>query len=156
MIHVVLKQAESGDEAFLYHLYASTRKEEIERWGWPQQAQEAFLAMQFQAQQKSYKLQYGDADQQIIMQDDNRVGRVITAHTGKTIILADISILPPYRNQGIGSTILHMLQDEARLCQIPIYLHVRMDNPAQFLYQRRGFLPVEKSELDMKMCWHPS
>ncbi len=46
-----LRPEEPQDQAFLFELYASTRREELDAWGWPPQARAAFLRMQFQASQ---------------------------------------------------------------------------------------------------------
>ncbi|MDB5084378.1 MAG: family N-acetyltransferase, partial [Bacilli bacterium] len=46
------------DEPFLFQVYASTRYDEIDQWGWDQAAVQAFLSLQWNAQQRSYAMQH--------------------------------------------------------------------------------------------------
>ncbi len=43
-----------GDEEFLRRVYAGTRAQELAAVGWDDRQQAAFLAMQFDAQQRAY------------------------------------------------------------------------------------------------------
>lgn len=56
--------------------------------------------------------------------------------------LDDLYVLPPFRNQGIGSAILQKCIDES---EVPLWLYVFRENSnAIRLYRRFGFETVEK------------
>jgi hypothetical protein len=61
-----LRPAGAEDQDFLFKLYASTRAHEIAAFGWPAAQQEAFLRMQFTAQQRGYESVYPQAEHQIV------------------------------------------------------------------------------------------
>src|SRR5207302_9198942 len=58
------------NQGFLFQLYASTRIHEIAPFGWSPPQQEAFLRVQFNAQQGWYQQAYPQADHQIIFAED--------------------------------------------------------------------------------------
>src|SRR4051794_24434685 len=101
------------DEAFLYQVYASTRAEEMALTNWSVAQQAAFLRMQFNAQRQSYLIQFPAATYQIILREENAIGRLILNRTNKEILLMDIALLPAYRNAGIGTQLIQALQAEA-------------------------------------------
>jgi ribosomal protein S18 acetylase RimI-like enzyme len=55
-----------------------------------------------------------------------------------------IALLPEYRNQGIGTTLLNHLITEARHQHPALSLSVSMGNPAARLYRRLGFEVVKQ------------
>jgi hypothetical protein len=59
------------DQALLFQLYASTRQDELNAWGWDASMQDSFLKMQWNAQQQSYAQQFADADHRIILFEDH-------------------------------------------------------------------------------------
>jgi hypothetical protein len=72
---VTLRPARPEDEPFLYDLYASTRAAELAALDWSSAQQEAFLSLQFRAQQAHYA-EYPNADPQIIVEVDRAIGRL--------------------------------------------------------------------------------
>ena len=58
-----------------------------------------------------------------------------------------IAVIPEVRGQGIGSALLENLLSMASAQFPAISLSIRADNPAQRLYERNGFLPVEGTEV---------
>lgn len=132
-------EATPEDEAFLYDVYCSTRKEEVSCWGWGNDELDAFFRMQFHCQRRSYESQYPHARQKIVWNQGVRVGRIIVGETAQEMRLIDISLLPEYRSIGIGTTLLKELKDAAATCGKPIRLHVLRSNRALSLYERNGF-----------------
>lgn len=57
------------DEPFLFRLYASTREEELESFGWGGADKDAFLRLQFKAHQHNYATISPEADQRVILLD---------------------------------------------------------------------------------------
>lgn len=143
------------DEAFLCHVYAGTRREEVAAWGWDLATQDAFLKMQFTAQRRGYEAAYPGADQSIVLLGDRPVGRIIVDRTEQAIHLVDIALLPEYRNAGCGTALIESLLSEAATAGLPVRLQVLKENRAMRLYQRLGFATSGDSGLYLQMEWRP-
>ncbi|MGE5396788.1 MAG: GNAT family N-acetyltransferase [Chitinophagales bacterium] len=140
------------DNQFFFVVYASSRAEEMAAWGWSQEEQQKFLHMQYQCQQRSYQMQYSHLESSLITSDDQPAGRLITAKTEAGIVLVDISILPEFRNHGLGSSLILTLQSETPASE-SLRLSVLKSNPALRLYKRLGFQVHEENEMYFTMKW---
>ncbi|MCK9859399.1 GNAT family N-acetyltransferase [Paenibacillus sp. ATY16] len=138
----------------MFEVYADTRREEMEAWGWPAGDAEAFLRMQFELQARSYALQFPEAVTQVITHDGNRIGRIISSRRG-SIHLVDISLLTAYRNKGIGTAVITSLQEEAAAAGLPVKLSVLEHNQAKRLYERLGFKAIGGTSPYISMAWQP-
>jgi ribosomal protein S18 acetylase RimI-like enzyme len=152
---VTLRPARPEDEPFLYDLYASTRAAELAALDWSSAQQEAFLSLQFRAQQAHYA-EYPNPDPQIIVELDRAIGRLLVSRLTDEIRLVDIALLPQWRGRGIGAALIRQLLDEAARAGKPVRLHVEKWNPAQRLYRRLGFVPRADDGLYCLMEWQPS
>jgi len=77
-MHITLRPVATGDEDFLYQVYASTRIDEMALVDWSAEQKAAFLHMQFQAQTAHYRAYYPNAQYLIIQRDDTTpLGRLI-------------------------------------------------------------------------------
>lgn len=150
------RKVDDSDRAFLFQLYASTRIQELEAWGWDEMMQQQFLQMQWTAQQRSYATQFPEAEHLLISFQAHPAGRIMVAHSDASLTLVDISLLPFYRNKGIGTTLLQELQAEAADSSRPLFLNVLPENPAIRLYGRLGFQQVEHTGLHIRMKWTPT
>ncbi|WP_163852790.1 GNAT family N-acetyltransferase [Paenibacillus elgii] len=150
---VTIVDARTEDQAFLYELYRSTRIEEVSAWGWGDGELDAFLRMQFDLRQRSYALQYPLAQHGIVLQNGVRVGGIVLQETPQEIRLIDVSLVPEYRNGGIGTALLKGLQETAAAREKPIRIHVIRSNPAVSLYERLDFRLVEGDGLYTAMEW---
>ena len=130
-----LREATAADEPFLLEVYASTRMEELEPFGWDDNQKRAFIQMQFQARERTYPR----CDSRIILLHGRPVGRMLVDRDETRILLRDIALLSEYRNAGIGSRLIQDLMDEATAAGKPIELHVVAMSPAVRLYERLGF-----------------
>jgi len=155
-MHLSLRSVRSEDEDFLFRLYAGTRQEEMSAWGWNAAQQAAFLRMQFRAQRQGYAADYAGADHQVILADDEPVGRVMVHRTEKEVRLVDISVLPEYRNRGMGAALIHDLMVECQAARKPLRLQVAKGNRAARLYERLGFLKTGEDEIYYHMWWNPA
>lgn len=149
---VALRPARPDDEPFLIEVYRSTRPE-IADCGWTAAQQDAFLRLQFNGQQRSYLMQYPEAAHQVILFKDKEVGRLITFRTEQEIRLADVALLPQYRNLGIGASLVRELCDQAARINLPVRLQVSKSNPARRLYERLGFRMIGESDTHFQMQW---
>jgi ribosomal protein S18 acetylase RimI-like enzyme len=141
------------DEDFLYEVYASTRRDELDHIGWTDAEREAFLRMQFTAQQRSYLAQFPFGDFQIILWHERPIGRLYLERRTKEIRGIDIALLPAYRQLGIGTAIMQVLLDEVAHNGKPFRLHVVKSNRARRLYERLGFTTLEDDGVYLFMEW---
>src|SRR5690606_7307009 len=69
----------------------------------------------------------------------------------------DIALLPSYRNQNIGTSILQYLQSIAAAENKTVSIHVEQFNPAKKLYERLGFEHAETyDQVYILMKWTPN
>ncbi|MEW4425931.1 GNAT family N-acetyltransferase [Paenibacillus pabuli] len=146
-------QIQDTNEDFLFELYVSTRKSELETWGWDELMQKQFLQMQWTAQQRSYALQYPKAEHSLIVFQNLQAGRIIVNRSVEEIVLIDISLLADYHNKGIGTALLRDLQAEAADARLPLRLSVLSTNPARRLYERLGFVTTADNGLYNSLEW---
>ncbi|CAH1218547.1 hypothetical protein PAECIP111893_04442 [Paenibacillus plantiphilus] len=147
------EQASSDDELFLYELYAETRREELSVLNWQEEQEQAFLRMQFDAQRRSYRFQYSELRQEIVMFEQRRAGQLTTAVTEHAVVLVDVTLLPDCRNQGIGTEIITGLQQHAAALGLNLRLHVLQHNRAKRLYDRMGFQVTGEQPPYLSMEW---
>src|SRR5690348_16787850 len=91
-----LRPVTSDDAEFLYRVYASTREEELSAVPWPPEQKEAFLRMQFSAQDKHYRAHYAGATYDVILVDGVPAGRLYVYRTPREIRVMDIALLPEF------------------------------------------------------------
>jgi ribosomal protein S18 acetylase RimI-like enzyme len=143
----VLRPVTAGDAALLFDVYASTRSEELAVTGWTEERRQAFLAMQFHAQQSDYTSRFPDAEHSIIAVDGADVGRIWVNRSPSEIRLLDIALLAQSRNRGIGTDLLRSLIEEAEAAALPLRHSVyKANDRALRFYGRLGFTIVEDFE----------
>lgn len=152
-MRVELKPITKDDEPFLYEVYVSTRRKEIDSWGWSVEQIQHFLEMQWCAQQTSYRQQFPEASHCIILSDDKYVGRLLTENLPEHHHLIDISILPNFQGKGVGTFLITQLQQKAKEENKSVILQVFQTNPARDLYERLGFQVMSADEIYLKMRW---
>jgi ribosomal protein S18 acetylase RimI-like enzyme len=57
-----------------------------------------------------------------------------------------MSVLPAHRGRGVGTTMLRRLLSAAEERYAAVSLSVAASNPARRLYEREGFVPIDRSE----------
>ena len=66
-------------------------------------------------------------------------GRLYVARWEDEIRIVDIALLPEHRGNGLGTSLLQELIEEADAAGKPLSIHVEQNNPARPLYARLGF-----------------
>jgi GNAT superfamily N-acetyltransferase len=150
---VTLRPATSDDDPFLALVYAGTRAAELAAVPWTDEEKAAFVQMQFAAQAQYYREHYPNTSFDVIVLDDEPVGRLYVARWSDEIRIVDIALLPEYCNRGIGSTLLRQLRSEAVAARKPLRIHVERFNPARRLYERLGFRQVEDKGVYLFLEW---
>jgi RimJ/RimL family protein N-acetyltransferase len=141
MIHT--RPIEADDMEFLFEVYASTRATELAATPWNETQKEAFLRQQFDAQHTYYQQQFRAASYEIVLAGDQPIGRFYIDRREREIRIIDISLLPQFCGQGIGSGLLKQIMCEAASARLPVSIHVEKYNPALRLYRRLGFAEIQ-------------
>ncbi|HYP41543.1 MAG TPA: GNAT family N-acetyltransferase [Chloroflexia bacterium] len=152
---ITFRPITSDDEALLYRIYASTREDEMALVDWDEAQKAAFLIMQFTAQHRYYQEHYPDAAFEVILLNGQPAGRLYVDQWPEEVRIVDITLLPEYRNAGIGTTLLKGILEEAAQAGKRVSIHVERFNPAMRLYERLGFSTVGEHGVYYLMEWLP-
>lgn len=150
---ITLRPATPDDDTFQLELYAGTRQDELELIDWNEDQKQAFIKMQFNARQLQYSHRYPLADDNIILQGSQPIGRMLVDRNEQEIVLVDIALLPEHRNAGIGTRLVQSLLDEAVRTGKSVRLHVVTTNPAVRMYERLGFSTADDNGSYLEMNW---
>lgn len=156
--HISLRTAAPDDRALLRSIYGSTRTIELERTNWDDEQKGAFITHQFEAQDAHYKQVYPDTDYSVIIYDAQPAGRLYVERNliPGTIRIVDITLLPDFRNKGIGRYLIQQLQDEAEQAGKTLSIHVERFNKALQLYEKIGFQLIKETHgVYYLMEWRP-
>jgi len=152
---IQLRPIEERDRAFLRALYATTRADELAAVDWTETQKADFVRFQFRAQHTYYMEQFPDAEFDLVLEDDEPIGRLYVDRREDEIRLIDIALMPERRRSGIGGSLMRRVLDEARQADLPVQIHVERNNPALALYRRLGFEVVEDQQVYYLMKWTP-
>ena len=148
-----LRPVAEADYSFLQTLYYSTRERELKQIPLSDEQKQQFISMQFDAQQRHYQSQYPAASLDVILHQEEAIGRLYLDEWESEFRLVDIALLPAYYNQGIGSWLLKNIMQRASVAEKAVSLHVEQSNPALQLYQRLGFKEVGEQGVHRLMQW---
>jgi ribosomal protein S18 acetylase RimI-like enzyme len=143
------------DEAFLYKVYASTRAEELALVPWNDQQREAFLRMQFTAQDTYYREHYAKAEYKVILFDNELAGRLYVLREEKSIRILDITVIPEYRRRGIGTVLLREIVEEATQLGKTVQIYIETYNRSVGLFEHLGFTRKAEEGINFLMEWRP-
>lgn len=139
---IALRDATDGDAPFIAAVYASTRAEELEPVPWTPDQKKIFTDWQSHQQEAHYALHYPHAER-LVVEREGPVGRLYIDTTRVEVRLMEVTLLPPFRNQGIGSRLMDEVLAYADALALPASLHVEPFNPARRIYDRLGFVVKE-------------
>lgn len=148
---VGLRPATDADRDLLLRVYESTRVEEVAAAPWTDAEKAAFLRMQAEAQDTDYRAKRPSARFLVVTYDGADAGRLYRVDLPGELRLMDLSLLPEFRGQGIGSGLLADLVAEADQRGMTVSLHVEHWNPAKRLYDRLGFVAAGENEIYLRM-----
>lgn len=131
------------DLDFLRDLYRTTREDELDRADWSEEQKAWFVEHQFSAQRSQYRQHYPHAAFLVIERDDERIGRFYLHRARTELRLMEVTLVPEFRGQGLGSSLMGKLLAWSDALGLPVTLHVEPFNPAQRLYQSLGFETLE-------------
>lgn len=153
---IELRPQDSDDEPFLRQLYHHSRDAELTRAGLNPAMMHDFLDSQFQLQSRHYHAHFGAGGAfLVIMRQGEPIGRLYIHWRDGDLRLVDITLLPPWRGQGIGSALLAAIKELARQGGARVSLHVAPFNPALALYLRQGFITTDTTGASWRLEWRP-
>jgi ribosomal protein S18 acetylase RimI-like enzyme len=131
-----LRPAQPGDADFEHFLYASTR-DDLRPLG--PEVFDGLVGMQFRAQTMSIRLDHPNAERRIVIVEDAPAGRLITDDSEGHVEVIDVALLPEYRCQGIGTSVMRGVLTHADRVGRAVRLHVEKQSRAVRWYERLGF-----------------
>ena len=143
-----LRPATADDVDFLQTVYASTRADELTQLPWNEAQRSAFIRMQFTSQRQHYLKHYPNARQDLIVKGDQPIGRLYV-NRGDGIHIIDITLLPEHRGQGVGTSIISALIDEATEARKAVSIYVESFNRSKNLFERLGFKEIEEDGFNL-------
>src|SRR5438132_301727 len=148
---ITLRAASDDDAAFLLEVYRSTRADELALVPWDNEQKEAFVRFQFDAQHASYHERFPAASYQIILQDHESIGRLYVLRGADEIRILDVTVLPPFRNAGVGTSLIRQLRAEGAQTGQPVRIWVEHFNQSLHLFERLGFSRVQEDGFNCLM-----
>lgn len=131
-----------SDEPVLFDIYISARAEELKFVPWTDQQKKSFLESQFHIQSQYYFSKYPNASYNLIILDNQPVGRLYSAALADEIRIIDLTILPEFRRQGIGTKLISALLETGKTTGKPVRIYLETNNSSATLFSRLGFTPV--------------
>ncbi len=101
-----LRASELSDRPFLLALYGSTREKELAQVPWSAEQKDAFLRMQFDDQERYYRMVFGKARFDVVERRGSPIGRLCVDRRPGEIHVLDITLAPEERGKGIGTSLL--------------------------------------------------
>jgi ribosomal protein S18 acetylase RimI-like enzyme len=92
---------------------------------------------------------------QLICRDEQLIGLLKLVKEGEVWELIQLQLAPEVQGAGFGTQLLQGILQEAQLARAAVQLSVFKTNPAQYLYQRLGFIIHSESEHSYEMLWRP-
>ena len=149
------RDAQNEDLPFFRQLYADVRAAELAAVPWPEAVRQAFLDSQFTLQHQHYTEHYQPADYLVLEDAAKPIGRLYLYRDKFEANVIDIALLAAARGRGIGSALLHLVQQTARSDGLgSVMLHVEHRNTAaRRLYERMGFAVEADIGSHLRMRW---
>lgn len=151
---ITLRPVADGDREFLLTVYEASRETELSMVQWDAAMRRTFVEHQFDAQTRHYEGEYHEIRHDIILFGDDAVGRLFMSCGDPTqIAIMDITILPKYRQNGIGTRIVNDLKGEASASNRSLRIYIEDFNPSQGLFRKLGFESVETDTVNLLLEW---
>lgn len=150
-----LSPIDNFDVPFLLTIYASTRSKEMAVVSWSDEQKLVFLEMQFQAQHNYYLSRYPNASYSIINLEGQPIGRLYVEQQEDKIKILDITILPEYRNRGVGTKLIAEILQAGGQAEKLVQIYIEIYNPSANLFSRFGFQPIAEEGVNLLWQWNP-
>ena len=152
---ITTRPSVAEDSAFMLELYASTSKDVLDDLGWTIGSQRTFVIMQAQTEEWNRARLYPGMDRLTICVDEMPVGRLLVCMRNNMLHLVDLSLLPRFRGNGIGTQLMTEILEEARNARVPVKVKVRKDSGAIRFVERLGFGTPTDLGTTVELTWMP-
>jgi GNAT superfamily N-acetyltransferase len=152
---ITLRDEQPEDDFFLLQVYASTRAYEMAMVPWTDEQKAAFVTQQFQAQRSYYRERKPDAQYQVILEDDERVGRLYVDREDAPIHIMDVTVLPQYRKRGIGTFLMKKILEEGTVTHRIVEIYVETFSGSVPFFEKLGFVQKAEEGVNYLMVWTP-
>jgi GNAT superfamily N-acetyltransferase len=88
---------------------------------------------------------------QIVEHAGQPVGLLSVVHAPGVVMLNRVFLLPPFQGRGLGGRLVRQVLADADAVGLPVRLRVLKVNPARRLYERVGFVEIERTETHFVM-----
>jgi ribosomal protein S18 acetylase RimI-like enzyme len=150
-----LRPCTEADDAFVYDVFCTTWESEVAALPNQNLAQHV-LRIQHIAQERRFASRYPAHQRYIVLAGDERAGRLYVHESDSTMHVVDLTLMPQFRDRGIGSQIFRDLFAYAADKGTTITLRVeRRNERAAMLYSRLGFELTTMDDLDNYFEWVP-
>lgn len=153
---LALRPETAHDADFLAILFRSTR-DDLLQLSLPEEMLDHLMAMQFNAQQNSYRQHFPGAKFSVIEKSGEPIGHLVVDDGDAVIRLVFIALLPQERKHGYGRRLLRALQASAASAQKSLTLSVSTLNlEAKRLYLSLDFQISHAAGANLEMIWIPA
>jgi ribosomal protein S18 acetylase RimI-like enzyme len=152
---IQLKIRDENDSKFLFQLFSEIKTAELNANAWPESMRNQLILMQYNGYEQMIKSEYPNAEDYVIIADNKKTGRLQLEVDDSSIRIINISLLPAFHGNGIGTKIIKDVLAQADLKNKPVYLEVDKVNQAFTLYKRLGFNICGEDEIKYSMKYLP-
>lgn len=144
-----------SDDPFLYDIFATTWESEVAALPNPNLALHV-LRIQHIAQERRFASRYPGYQRFVVLCEESPAGRLYVREQGPSLHVVDLTLLPEFRSQGIGTRLFQDLFDAATREGRSITMRVsRSNRRATDLYASLGFRLMSVDDLDNYFEWTP-
>jgi ribosomal protein S18 acetylase RimI-like enzyme len=140
---LTLRPIRANDQEFLYRLFYSVHAEKLQLVPLSAEEKTQLVELMYQGFTQHYGSLAPVSDDRLILLNNESIGRMILLQMREEIRLADLAILPEYRQRGIGSALIGQVQTESTMSKRPVRLQVARFDRALGLYRRLGFYKTD-------------
>lgn len=148
--------ARDSDSGFLFALCTAIQRERFTRFGVREHPmlEVPALELQFLAEKQGYAATFPNAAHLIFETNNQPIGRFLVDWSGQAAIWGiDLSVMPGYRNGGVGLAALRAWLAVCAETGRPARLSVMHDNPARLIYWRLGFRELTRDDMRSVMVF---
>lgn len=150
-----LRPCTEADDAFVYDVFCTTWESEVAALPNQNLAQHV-LRIQHIAQERRFANRYPNHQRLVVVEDDQPAGRLYVHESDTMMHVIDLTLMPHFRDRGIGTRVFRDLFEHAAHAGKAITLRVeRRNQRAALLYVALGFNLVSMDDLDNYFEWVP-
>ncbi|MGI8642372.1 MAG: GNAT family N-acetyltransferase [Pyrinomonadaceae bacterium] len=127
------------DDSFLLAVYASTRAEEMAVVPWSSEKKQAFLQMQFEAQNLYYRERYPNASFDFIKLNEEPIGKFYLAELADEIRIIDLAFLPQHFDKDVFIKLIEKVLQKGETTGKPVQIYLKSFNPLAEIFIDSGF-----------------